>query len=248
MRIRCRTFAAGVLLVVGAAACGGGGPEASEPAASAPMSDAPAPEASVEATQAGEVPAEPGSDGSDIDWVTVDLSTIDWETIDPSTVDWEAVVDNPTLSDLDMETIRLISSLRGNDPGSATLTIGDEVWEFESFSCVLGHENTRSDTFSFTTNSFQTFDGVDTQMQVTIADPSGTGQVTGAETTHRISFDDVSDFENPSIDWSMNTPNAVTIDGHTVTVEGLFNDGTTPEVAEEIPGTLEGTCSDGSRL
>ncbi len=243
---RWRTIAAGVVLVVGATACGSGSQEASDAAASESTAEPPVPSASAEATRAGEAPAEPGGDGSDIDWATVDLTEIDWETIDGSSVDWVAVADNPTVADLDLETIGLMGSMM--DRGSATLTIGDEVWEFETFSCVLGHENTRSETYSFTTNSFQSFDGVDTQMQVTIADPSGTGQVTGGETIHRISFDDVSDFENPSINWSMNTPNAVTIDGRTVTVEGLFNDSTTPEVAEEIPGTLEGTCSDDSRL
>ena len=246
MVTRWRATAVWVALAVGATACGAGTPAATEAAPSAPTSEAPAPSVSAEATQAGEAPTGPGSDGSGIDWATVDLTTIDWATIDMQTIDWEAIRDNPTASDLDEEQIGLIGSRMNR--GSATLTIGDEVWEFETFACALGHENTQSETFSFTTNSFGTFDGVDTQMQVTIADPSGTGQVTGDETIHLLDFNDIDDFENPSIDWSMNTPNAVTIDGHTVTVEGLFNDGTTPAVAEDIPGTLEGTCSDDSRF
>jgi hypothetical protein len=246
--IRWRVIAAGVALVVGAAACGGGTAETSEVPASAPISeDAPdAPGEPAEATEAAEAPAGPGTDGSGVDWATVDLTTIDWATIDMQTIDWDAFRDNPTRSDLDLETASLIGSRMNR--GSATLTIGDEVFEFETFACALGHENTESDTFSFTTNSFGEFDGVDTQMQVTIADSSSTGQVTGDGTTHRISFNDIDDFENPSIDWSMNTPDAVTIDGRTVTVEGFFNDDTTPEVAEEIPGTLEATCSDDSRF
>ena len=63
-----------------------------------------------------------------------------------------------------------------------------------------------------------------------------------------ISFNDVSDFGNPSIDWSMpRGAGAIRIDGNSVTAEGTFNDGLTEGVVEEIPGTLEATCGDMSR-
>lgn len=240
---------ASIALALMLAACASDAPaDATSPAAPGSTADAPmsAPPDTAPSTPEGPSAPEPPNDGTDIDWATVDLTTIDWATIDMQTVDWEAIQDNPTTSDLDQEQIGLIGSRMNR--GSATLTIGDEVFEFDTFACARGHDNTESQTYSFTTNSFQTFDGVDTQMQVTIADSSSTGQVTGDGTTHRIDFNDIDDFENPSIDWSMNTPNAVTIDGHTVTVEGVFNDGTTPEVAEEIPGRLEATCSDDSRF
>lgn len=192
----------------------------------------------------------PGSSGTEsdtgsIDWATADLTKIDWATIDMSTVDYRAIRDNPTIADLDADTTALIGSRMNR--GSATLTIGDQVWEFSTFACVQGHDNTRSDTFSFTTNSFESFEGVRTQMQVTIEDRSGTGQVSGEETVHRVDFNDIDDFEDPAIDWSMSgDPDAVTIEGRTVTVEGLFNDDRTPATDENVPGTLEGTCSDDS--
>jgi hypothetical protein len=184
-------------------------------------------------------------DATGVDWSTVDLTTIDWATIDLGSVDWKAVGDNPTFGDLDRDALATINSR--SDPGSATLTIGDQTWEFDNFVCAFGYENTESDTFSFTTNSFGEFDGVNTQMQVTIADESGQGRLEGANVAQRIDFDDVSDFENPSIGWRMRATDTVRIDGDRVTAEGVFDDGLTELEAEQIPGTLEATCGDGSR-
>lgn len=181
-----------------------------------------------------------------MDWATVDLTTIDWATIDMSKVDWQGISDNPTARNLDGDTLRLITSR--THPGNATLTIGDQVWEFDNFICAFGPENTESDTFSFTTDSRGEFDGVRVQMQVTIADETSEGRVEGSGTVHRINFDDISDFENPSIDWSMGREaGAIRIDGNSVTAEGTFDDGLTEGVREEIPGTFEATCGDMSR-
>ncbi len=246
-RSRARVFAAAIALVLILAACASDGgaadPTPDSPSAGAPMSEPAAAEPSV----ADETTApEPRTDVSGVDWATVDLTTIDWATVDMRQVNWRVIGDNPTASELSEEAIAHIRSRR--NPGHATLTIGDQVFEFDNFDCASGHENTESDTFSFTTNSFGEFDGVRTQMQFTVSDESSTGQTEGEGVRHRISFDDIDDFENPSIDWSMGGADSVSIDGYELSVSGTFNDGLTEGVTEEIPGTLEAECSDESRF
>jgi len=219
------------------------GATSSPSAPDAPMSEAPAAAPST----AAEPPApEPPSDGTNIDWATVDLTTIDWTTIDLRTIDWRVIEDNPTAENLGEEVGPIIQSRLNR--GSATLTIGDEVFEFAGFDCASGHENTESTTFSFTTNSIESFDGVRTQMQFTIADPSGTGQTEGQGVRYQIDFDDVDDFENPSIAWYMNGADSVSLDGYELSVSGTFDDGTTQDVVEAIEGGLEAECSDMSRF
>jgi len=245
-RLRLLPLAASALIVV--AACGSGGATAGDTTApdagvsAAPATDAPA------AQSAPPDAAPPGGqvqDPTGIDWATVDLTTIDWTTMDLSQVDWAAISDNPTAANLESATLQLIQS-RVN-PGRATLTIGDEVFEFDGFVCAFGHENTQSSTYSFTTDSRGEFDGVRVQMQATIADSDGQGRFEGAGTTHRINMDDISDFENPSIGWSMGDPGTIRIDGNDVTAEGPFDNELTELEREAIPGTLDARCGDMSR-
>lgn len=200
-------------------------------------SDAPDETQPVEAT--GDV-----VDGSGVDWATVDLTTIDWANIDMSTIDFQAISNNPTAADLTQETQDLITSRI--DPGSATLTIGDQVWEFESFVCAFGHDATQSSVYSFSSDSRGEHEGAAVQMQANIRDESGEGRYDGDGLTHEVYIQDISDFENPSISLDLSAPQGIVIDGNTVTAEGLFDDALTPE-AEEIPGTLEATCGTMSR-
>ncbi len=244
---RSRIFVAAMAMALILAACASDGgaadPTSDSPSADAPMSEPAATAPSV----ADETSApEPRTDVSGVDWATVDLTTIDWATVDMRQVDWDAIGDNPTVESLDETAIDLIRSRRS--PGHATLTIGDEVFDFDNFDCASGHENTESERYSFTTNSFGEFDGVRTQMQFTVADESSTGQVEGEGVRHRISFNDIDDFENPSIDWSMGETDSVSIDGYDLSVSGTFNDGLTEGISEDIPGTLEAECSDVSRF
>ena len=241
------TLPAALLLAAALAACGGGAPEATDAeSASTPMSDASAGAPTDPTVADATTAAEPRTDVSGVDWATVDLTTIDWATVDLRQVDWRVIGDNPTSRDLSEEAIALMSS-RAN-PGHATLTIGDQVFEFDRFDCASGHENTESETYSFTTNSFGEFDGVRTQMQFTVSDESSTGQTEGEGVRHRINFNDVGDFENPSIDWDMRDTDSVSIDGYELSVSGAFDDGLTEGVIEEIAGTLEAVCSDMSRF
>ncbi len=250
-----------VALAVVLAACGGGGETATPTSAAASdntggtdqgsptPTDAPTTETPTTAAAPDDQPTsgDPGGsiDGSDIDWATVDLATIDWVNIDMRTIDYRAISANPTAGDLDQATSDFIASRIF--PGSATLTIGDEVWEFDSFDCAFGHENTESDVFSFTSNSFgEHSDGTRVQMQANIWDDSGQGRYEGADLTHETSINDIEDFENPVVDWNMSAPTGVTLNGDLVSVAGEFDNALTDEV-EAVPGTLEAECSTTSR-
>lgn len=205
--------------------------------------------ASPETTAAPEqdTPDAPTQDASAIDWATVDLTTIDWATIDMAQVDLDAAAENPTAENLDEDTVALIQSrMEPFDPGSATLTIGDQTWEFDSFVCAFGHEATSSDVYSFSSDSRGEHEGAAVQMQANIRDDSGEGRYEGDGLTHDVFITDISDFENPSIDLQFFGPSGIVIDGNTVTAEGLFDDELTDEI-EEIPGTLEATCGTASR-
>lgn len=190
-------------------------------------------------------PATGGEDGSDIDWATVDLTTIDWASIDMRTIDYEAILDNPTAADLTEETQALIASRL--NPGSAILTIGDMTWEFDNFVCAVGTESTESDVYTLTTNTIADMDGTRVQIQATIRDDSEQGRVVGDGLVHEVQVDDISDFDNPAVDWRMRGSEGVTIEGYDLSAEGTFDNGLTTE-DDAIPGTLVGTCGDQSRI
>ncbi len=240
------------ILALLVAACGGGeaaegsddavAPEPTTVATGAPNDSTPSTTAPAETT----TPVSDGSvvDGTDVDWATVDLTTIDWANIDMNTIDFQAISGNPTAADLTQETTDLIASRI--DPGSATLTIGDQTWEFTSFLCAFGHEATQSDVYAFSSDSRGEHEGAAVQMQANIRDESGQGRYEGADLYHEVFIQDISDFENPSISLRMNTSEGISIDGNTVTAEGLFDDELTPG-GDEIPGTLDATCGTTSR-
>ena len=182
-------------------------------------------------------------DGSDIDWATVDLTTIDWANIDLRTVDFAAIQDNPTVANITSDMQEIIASRL--NPGSVTLTIGDTTWEFDNFLCAVGLESTQSDVYSLTTNTIGDLDGTQVQIQATIRDDSGEGRIEGADLVHEVQVDDITDFENPAVSWSLVSDQGVVLDGYELTAEGLFDNELTPE-EDAIPGTLEGTCGDQS--
>lgn len=201
---------------------------------------------------------DPGAivDGSDVDWATIDLAAIDWTVVDMATVDFPALEQNPTLADLDADTIALIQERyatevaaggAGAGSGEAVLTIGDQTWEFDGFVCAVGYQNTESDVFSFSSNAFGTLeDGTRTQLQANIWDESGSNSLTGPDTDHEITFDDIDDFEDPQVNWLLAGDDVeLSIDGVEVSTEGTFRDLGT---GEEAPGSFVGECGPGSRL
>ncbi|NNE72900.1 MAG: hypothetical protein HKN26_04490 [Acidimicrobiales bacterium] len=130
--------------------------------------------------------------------------------------------------------------------GQATLTIGDETWEFEGFVCAVGYANTESDLFSLSTNAFGVHsDGTRLQMQASIDDDSGQDRLSGEGLGHTVSLDDIEDFENPVVSWEMIADSGITLDGTSLTAEGTFRDFGT---GAEAPGRLDADCGPGSRM
>lgn len=242
-RVRAILLATGLVLVLGACGSDDTTPEVE----ATDETTTTAAETATTTTQAeptdAEEPSEPSPDVSGIDWATVDLTTIDWATIDLSQVDFAAVEGNPTVADLDTETFELIQSRM--NPGHATLTIGEQTWEFDTFVCAFGHDATQSDVFSFSSDTRGEHEGAQVQVQANIRDDSGAGQFEGPDLVHQVYIQDVSDFDNPSIHFEFNSPDGIQIDGYDLFAEGLFDDELTTD-AEEIPGTLEARCGDAS--
>ncbi|MBW2161718.1 MAG: hypothetical protein JRH14_17435, partial [Deltaproteobacteria bacterium] len=64
--------------------------------------------------------------------------------------------------------------------GSASLTIGDETWEFGEFGCAFGYDATESQVYSFSSNSFgEHSNGARVQMQANIRDDTGQERIEG---------------------------------------------------------------------
>lgn len=131
--------------------------------------------------------------------------------------------------------------------GSATLVVGDTTYEFDSFVCAFGYDNTESETFSFSSNYIGEIDGVRVQMQLDVEDPTGGDQLMGDAVTQSIHVDDIEDFENPAISLSSAQLTA-TFNGDDIAAEGTFWDAVNdPGRAAELPGSFTATCGAGSR-
>ena len=134
--------------------------------------------------------------------------------------------------------------------GSATLTVGDQTWTFDNYYCRTGPENTGNARTSFSSGAFGMHEGVRTQLDASIQDKDQQGRMEGDGTIQSVTFNDIEDFENPSVDLAAESgfvggPEfVVQVDGDKVTVSASFDDGTTEE-REAIPGTLEAMCGAG---
>ena len=109
--------------------------------------------------------------------------------------------------------------------GSATLTVGDETWDFDRVLCAIGEEETGQEGAEFVLSSIQ--DGL--QLYVSI-DSFG----------HSVSLNDIEDFENPSVSLStFGGGDFIELDGKTVSgAMTMTDDGT----MEEHDASFEGTC------
>lgn len=113
--------------------------------------------------------------------------------------------------------------------GSASLTIGDETWDFDGVLCAIGEEETGQEGAEFVLSAIQ--DGL--QLYISI-DSFG----------HTVTLDDIEDFENPSVSWAssfMNEDEFIMVDGRSVSGETEFMDGTTDSM-DTVAGSFEGTC------
>lgn len=133
--------------------------------------------------------------------------------------------------------------------GSATLTIGDETWEFDGIFCAFSPEESQNASISFTLTSFgEAESGNRTQLDVSIFDREDEGRYEGDGVIQSITLDDIDDFQNPTIGWDASSGFAgmgepfLEIDGKNVRAETVFDNTLTDEEIEEIPGTFEATC------
>lgn len=235
-----RTTLIVIVLGLAMAACGSESPD------TAPgTTDASVPSAATTSEASTTTAPASAQDLSQIDWAIVDLTTIDWATVDMSQVDFTAMAENPTIDNLDSETTGLIGSRI--DPGSAKLTIGEQTWHFDRFLCAFGHGATQSDVYSFTSDTRGDHEGVSVQVQANIRDESGQGRFEGADLSHQVFLQDVTNLEDPTIHLSFSASQGILITGDTLVAEGLFDDELTELVVEEMPGTLEATCGHHSR-
>lgn len=137
----------------------------------------------------------------------------------------------------------------GFGSGTGTLTIGDETYEITGIGCVFSAEEAQNPDFPFNLSGFgESSTGARAQLSADIYDPSGEERTEGEGVSHNISFTDIEDFANPSVDWQTvpgalagGTETKLTIDGKRITGVGAFDDGTTEEF-EAIEGTLEVDC------
>ncbi|GAA1465178.1 hypothetical protein [Microbacterium thalassium] len=105
--------------------------------------------------------------------------------------------------------------------GSATFTVDGQTWEYPSYLCVTGYENTQSDVYSFSSTSFTTVDGDKIQALVDVRDDSGQDRLSGDGVVYEIT---VYDTENATVDILATGTEGVTITDTTVTVDGTFSD------------------------
>jgi hypothetical protein len=110
--------------------------------------------------------------------------------------------------------------------GSASFTVGDQSYTFESVLCAFGPEEIGQEGAEFVLSSIQ--DGTQFYMSI---DSFG----------HSVSLDDIEDFENPSVSWSSQGDGFIQLDGRSASGEADFLDGTT-ESFEGQPGSFEATC------
>lgn len=111
--------------------------------------------------------------------------------------------------------------------GSATLTVGDQIWEFDSVLCAFGEDEIGQEGAELVVSSLQ--DGL--QFYVSI-DSFG----------HMVSLDDISDFENPSVSLStFGSDDFIVIDGKNVSGEAGFMDSNSDSM-DTVDGSFRVTC------
>lgn len=108
--------------------------------------------------------------------------------------------------------------------GSATLTVGDQTWTFDSVLCAIGEEETGQEGAEFVLSSIQ--DGL--QFYVSI-DSFG----------HSVSLHDVDDFVDPSVSMASMPGDFIELDGTSVSGETTMIDDLTMDMTE---ATFEGVC------
>ena len=134
------------------------------------------------------------------------------------------------------------------DAGSATLVVGDQTYEFDNYYCFQGSDNTGNSRVSFSSGAFGEVDGVRVQLDASIQDTNEGNAMDGDGTIHSVSLNDIENFQTPTVGWDSVTgffgaPEwVIEYDGATVHAEAEFDDLTTEEELEAVPGTLDAVC------
>lgn len=110
--------------------------------------------------------------------------------------------------------------------GSATLTVGDQSWTFDTVLCAFGPDEIGQEGAEFVLSSIQ--DGM--QLYVSI-DSYG----------HSVTLNDIENFDAPSVDLGTVGDGFVTVDGRSATAQADFVDGLGDGVTT-VPGTLDASC------
>ncbi|PKQ27148.1 MAG: hypothetical protein CVT64_01505 [Actinobacteria bacterium HGW-Actinobacteria-4] len=139
-----------------------------------------------------------------------------------------------------------------SDPGTATLTVGELTFEFDNFRCALGHDNTASDAYSFTSDARgATPEGVALQLQANVRDTRGLGRLEGEGVIHEISIQDIDHPNDPIMglvatsEGFLGSDAVIAIDGDALIGSGAFLDNQITAAVTHL-GTLVATCSSDS--
>ncbi len=111
----------------------------------------------------------------------------------------------------------------GSGEGSAVVTVDGVTWEYSSYLCAFGYDETESDVYSFSSTSFSTADGERIQILVDVRDESGQDRVAGDGIVYEITVVDAGNIADPSINISASGTDGVTISGDSVQVDGTFS-------------------------
>lgn len=110
--------------------------------------------------------------------------------------------------------------------GSASLTVGGQTYSFDGVLCAIGEDETGQEGAEFVMSAIAN----GTQLYFSI-DQFG----------HKVSLDDIEDFESPSVSWDSRGEDFIQLDGTSASGEAGFVDGTL-DGQETQPGTFEATC------
>lgn len=136
---------------------------------------------------------------------------------------------DPTVDVIDEMTENLEEQQEDAAGGHATFIAGDETWEFDDVLCKFASEGTDEGRATFILTSLQ--DGLQLHLMI-----SATG--------HRISLNDVEDFENPSVALTtsvLGTDDFLVLKGKNVSGETIVYADGDPAMTE-VPATVEGSC------
>ncbi|HSO69772.1 MAG TPA: hypothetical protein VLQ67_09060 [Arachnia sp.] len=112
--------------------------------------------------------------------------------------------------------------------GSASLTVGDETWDFDGVLCAFGPDEIGQEGAEFVLSAIA--DGVQFYLSID-------------EFGHSASIHDVQNFEDPTVSWDsdMSADGFITVSGKEASGEVGFVDYES-DLMESVPGSFEATC------